>query len=353
MQIGIIYNKSNFINLSEFNIKDSWSVDATHLRTTGANGILQHHYASNLDIFERKITTDSKNVVIEFHGVRELNNQNQKFSINSENKLVSNQTYNNSFITGTESIIINNGDILEYSIKKTKTTLIFAVKNLTTNQVISLNLTGTFTYITNHYFRIYSNSIAKVFSISLTSDQEKNPDYLVVGDSITASRWADNCPGFSISGSPGDTSQEALYLLDEIILHIKPKTVVYAMGANDRGQINIWKTKLEDFKNQCLKNKINFIPITPYANNYVDMAQFKAHIVSNFTRYFDIFSATKKINTSEMKDEYNSGDGIHFNSAGLLAISNKINEGSEISNEIPNQNITSHYISTLLNKMVR
>jgi len=320
--IGTIYNKSNFTDLSDFDTKGNWELSAGKIISSGGNSVLQDKRASALDEFQLKVRTTSKFLNIQTYGIKAENNIRATFSI--ENGHAKWQfAYDNSSGTSSASIIIDNGDILEFVITKTQWTVNFQIKNITKN--IACDVVATVA-ITAHKLRFFASAAVDIISIEKTSNQEFEPLNLLVGDSISygssasipANRWG-SIAGFSVEGSAGDTSVEALELLYEVTNIIKPKRVIYAMGTNDL-DIEAWKTNLQEFKNYINQRNIVFIPITPYANSIRNMTAYQTYIAANFTKYFDLFSVTKQAGNSNLKTEYNSGDNVHPNNAGHQAI---------------------------------
>ena len=325
-EIGTIYNKSNFTDLSDFDTKGNWELLSGKIISTGSNSVLQYKRASALDEFQVKVRTTSKFLNIQTYGIKVENNIRTTFSIeNGQAKWEF--AYDNSSGTSTSAIIIDNGDILEFIITKTQWSVNFQVKNITKNTTCNVAAPVA---ITAHKLRFFASSEVDIISIQKTSNQEFQPLNLLVGDSIAygssasipVNRWG-TIAGFSVEGSAGDTSSEALELLYEITNIIRPKRVIYGMGTNDLN-IDNWKANLQQFKTIVEQRNIVFIPITPYANSVRNMTAYQTYITANFTKYFDLFSITKQSGNSNLKTEYNSGDNVHPNNAGHQAIANYV-----------------------------
>ncbi|CEJ71250.1 hypothetical protein BN1195_03595 [Chryseobacterium oranimense G311] len=324
--IGTIYNKNNFTDLSDFDTKGNWELSAGKIISSGSNSVLQYKRASALDEFQIKVRTTSKFLNIQTYGIKAENNIKTTFSIEN-GRAKWEFAYDNTSGTSPAAIIIDNGDILEFIITKTQWTVNFQVKNITKNTACDVAAPVA---ITAHKLRFFASSAVDIISIQKTSNQEFQPLNLLVGDSIAygssasipGNRWG-TIAVFSVEGSAGDTSSEALELLYEIINIIRPKRVIYGMGTNDLN-IDNWKANLQQFKTIVEQRNIVFIPITPYANSVRNMTAYQAYIAGNFSKFFDLFSVTKQSGNSNMKPEYNSGDNIHPNNAGHLAIGNYV-----------------------------
>lgn len=320
--IGTIYNKNSFENLIDFDSKGNWEIVNGKLHTTGGNSILQLRRASALDSFVWKVRTDSPDLKIKFSGIR----VSTILSIQG-GKLRWDFTYNNTFGLSSGTLVIDPGDVLEYIFDAYKLSSVFTVNNITKGTSVSLNIGYALT-ITAHKLVLYSPTALNVISLFKSSVEEFQPLNLLVGDSIAqgaaadipAHRWG-VIANFSILGSSGDTSLEALDLVWEIVNVIKPKRVIYAMGTNDL-DIEVWKSNLMEFKLKMDQYNLVFIPITPYANSLRDMSPYQAYIQANFNEYFDLYSLTKQSGSSNMKTEYNSGDHVHPNTLGHQDIAN-------------------------------
>lgn len=321
--IGTILQRSSFTDLSDFDVKGNWEVNSDALLTTGANSVLQYKYASALDQFQIKVKTDSPSLVMQMFGIKSANNIRTAFSV-SNGRAKWDFAYNNTNGTSDTSIVIDNGDILEYIFTKTQWTVSFELKNISKNTSSFVLVPAASSSITAHKVRFYSASQAKILFFEKWSDQEFQPLNLLVGDSITygssatipANRWGTKA-GFQIEGSAGDTSSEGLELLHEITNIIRPKRVIYAFGTNDLN-IEDWKNNLMEFKAKIEQKNIVFIPIAPYANNNRSMQPYFDYINSNFNEYFDLFGVTKQAGNTNLKAEFNV-DGTHFNNAGHQA----------------------------------
>ena len=321
--IGTIYNKQNWQNLNDFDSVNSWYLSADKLTNAGGNGILQFKQKSALDKFLLKIRTNSANLKIRFAGLRSVNNINTILSLEN-GKAKFEFTYDGSVGVSSQIIAIESGDILEFEFIKDVWDASFTVRNITKNTSSIVNV---ITNVTAHHIQLYSLTECTILSIEKSSDIEFEPLNLVVGDSITYGstasssnlRWT-TLSGFTAEGSAGDTSAEALQLIDEIVNVIKPKRVIYAMGTNDTN-LSVWQNNLQNFKNKVNQKNIIFIPITPYANSNRDMTAFSDYVKANFQKYFDIFSATKSNSGTGIKSEYNAGDNVHYNNLGHATIS--------------------------------
>ncbi|MCQ9638594.1 SGNH/GDSL hydrolase family protein [Chryseobacterium sp. WG14] len=324
--IGIIYSKTNFTDLIDFDLKGNWQASSGKLTTLGNNSILQYKRASALDDFTWRIRTNSEALNIQIYGIRSVNNIRTTLSLET-GKAKYTYAFNNTSGLSSTQIIIESNDVLEYQFTKSQWACFFTVKNVTkgTESTVLVPVA-----ITINKLRAWSATACEITSIIKTSQQGFKPLNLLVGDSISYGssatsvnlRWG-SVAGFQVEGSPGDTSSEAMDLIHEIINIIKPSRVVYAFGTNDL-DIELWKTNLQSFRTISEQNYIVFIPITPYANSNRDMTAYQSYITANFSKYFDIFSITKQSGNPNMKTEYNSGDNIHPNNLGHNAIGNYV-----------------------------
>ncbi len=353
MEIGTIYTQNNWQNLNDFTISNNWSLDSGKLKTTGSNGILQYKHASALEQFKWKIRTNSATLVIKLAGAKSANNINTIFSL-VNGKAQFTLTYDGTNSVSNNSIIIENGDILEYIIERNIGLATFTVKNITKNTSTAVNVTTAFVI---SYIQFYSNTACEIQLLEKSSMMQFSPMNLVVGDSITrgsdanplTNRWVTKV-GFLALSSPGDTSTEALLLLHEIFNIIKPKRIIFAFGTNDLN-IDLWKSNMQLFRSKISQKNIVFIPITPYANSTRDMTSYKNYVSTTFDKYFDVFSVTKVSLGPNMKSEYNSGDGVHYNNIGHAAIADHILTSQFYTFDpiVPN-NVNSGIISNILKK---
>lgn len=326
--IGTIINKTDFSIMSDFNLRGNWETVNSRLTSIGGNSVLQYKHASALDSFVLKVIFVSNSLTLKFQELRTTNNQNILLSI--DNGKAKFQFTFNGFVSLGNSIIIEDGDVLEYVFTKNIWTLQFRVNNLTKGTFSETQGVGkNNANLPAHRFQLFSQNNAEIISIIKTSTEEFEPLNLVVGDSITYGGGASTPPlrwtslsNFSALGSPGDRSVEALELFHEVFNIIKPKRVVYAMGTNDL-IIDTWKTNLQLFKNKCESSNVVFIPITPYANNQRSYQLYSDYIKSNFLKYFDLFEATKEANSTNQKPEY-VGDGVHPNDLGHQACATEV-----------------------------
>jgi len=324
MEIGTIFNYQGFSEFSGIDINVGWSISAGKLISPAdTNKPLQFNYASALWEWKKTVVCNKKS--LRLYSYMTALNFYGEFYINSENKLCSYFSYGSTTSVSTLPIGFNNGDLLEFSLLKSGWSLIFSVKNLTTNQVVNLDASNVIH--ATHKLRLITSEVTEVSSYKLESSQEQGGT-IAVGDSITygnsatteANGWV-RIANFMTEAGGGDRSADAVLLIPEIVNHIKPSRVIYAMGTND-GDINVWKANLVFFQNKMRVNRITFIPCAPYANNNKSMQPFKDYIIANYDVYFDFFELTKQDGNTNIKSNYDSGDGVHPNNFGHLEIGN-------------------------------
>jgi len=326
MEIGTILNYQEFTDLSGTDVNAGWSVNNNKLiGPADTTKYLQFNYVSGLWLWKKTIVSNKKTLKLFIYNT--AGNFTGDFYINSQNKLCSHFSYDNTTNTSSEVLTYNNGDILEFSLLKNGRLLTFSVKNLNTNQIVSLNASNV--AISIHKLRLITSEVTEISSYKLESSQTTGGT-LVVGDSITqgSNATSDNQSWVFIANwerdcGPGDKSPDALLLIPEILNIIKPIRVIYAMGTNDT-IIDNWKNAVVKFSKVMNANRITFIPVCPYANNVRSMQSYFDYITSNFKVYFDFYTVTKQSNSTSLKPEYNSGDNVHLNNAGHAAVGNYV-----------------------------
>lgn len=343
MTIGNVYTLENLTNLLNFSEVGNWSLNSGILSSVGSNSILEVDYTTALEKFSYVIKTTSKDLVIRLNQIN-TNNIDTILSINGSGNLKIENTYFSTNEISLDTLIYNTNDSLIFTYTRDIDLYIFSVENETTSQIVSLTSTIPSTCI--HKIQLYSANSIDVSSISYSSEATYNVDVLVVGDSITwgghvtnvkTDRWVSLC-GFEALSSPGDTSIQALELINEIVNVVNPKKVIYAMGTNDRNDLTTWYNNLINFKNQLNNYSIDVLGFTPYANNYVNMSTFQTEVKDIFTQYYEVFNATKDVN-NDLISSYDNGDGIHLNDAGHLAVSQAVNNGTINNKETKNTSI--------------
>ncbi|QWA38878.1 SGNH/GDSL hydrolase family protein [Chryseobacterium sp. ZHDP1] len=324
MEIGIIKNYSSFSNLSETDISAGWSIINNKLVSPAdITKPLQFKYVSGLWQWKRTIVSNKKSLKLFINNT--AGNYTGEFYINTQNKLCSSFSYDSSLRVSTDAISYNAGDLLEFSILKNAWSTFFAVKNLSTNQTVTLDASNVVFAI--HKLKLITSEVTEISSYKFESSQPVGGTY-VVGDSITNGSAA-TTPELSWVGltgwnrlcGPGDRSADAILLLEEILNYVKPDRIVYAMGTNDPN-IDVWKNAVQQFKQVLNAGRITFIPICPYANGVKSMEAFQQYIVGNFSIYFDFYSVTKAQGSTILNPLYDSGDHVHPNNPGHSAIGN-------------------------------
>lgn len=327
MEIGLILNYQGFTDLSKTDINTGWSVSNNKIVSPAdVSKPLQFSYVSGLKKWKKTVVANKKTLKLYIYNTAE--NFRAEFYINANNKLCGFFSFDNSTSISADSLIYNDGDLLEFSINKVNRESTFTVKNLNTNQIISL-ATNNVAYAI-HKLRLLCAEVTEISSYVKESTVQFEPATVVIGDSITdgsaatsdAGEWV-NIAGFTAICGPGDRSNDALLLFNEILNVVKPKRVIYAMGTNDV-TIDNWKSALTQFEQKMNSNKITFIPVCPYANGIRSMQPYYDYIVSKYNIYFDFYTTTKQSNSTALKTEFNSGDNVHLNDAGHLAVGNYV-----------------------------
>lgn len=324
MEIGIIKNYISFSNFSETDMNSGWSIANNKLiGPADTSKPLQFKYVSGLWKWKKTIVTNKKSLKAFIYNT--AGNFTGEFYINSQNKLCSFFSYDNSTNISSDALAYSDGDNLEFTINKDGWDLTFAVKNLSTNQTVSMNAGNV--AISIHKLRLITSEVTEILSYKLESSQLKGGTW-VVGDSITYGSAAASAllswvgiTGWNRVCGPGDRSSDALLLLEEILTYIKPERIIYAMGTND-SSIETWKSAVSQYQQTMNANKITFIPVCPYANNIRSMQPFRDYIVANFSVYFDFYTVTKADNSTNLNPAYDSGDHVHPNTSGHSAIGN-------------------------------
>lgn len=221
-------------------------------------------------------------------------------------------------------------------------------QNLTTGYADSITYSQSISYGSSTYlentgnFAIYSlsNHLVKIHDFTVTSQELKNQHVLFVGNSITAgqygggttSRYQYVCMnGSSRSNSflagPGDKSAEVLSRVKEIIA-LSPRWVSLEIGTNDIGSSissSVWQANILSIVNQLRAAGIGVIICTPPASAD-GIADIKTYFLSAFSKdwYVDLHAVTKSGSDNTLGSSFNSGDGVHPNSAGMSIMGNTI-----------------------------
>jgi lysophospholipase L1-like esterase len=165
-----------------------------------------------------------------------------------------------------------------------------------------------------------------------------NPDFGFMGDSLTQGRFvtayadafpqlirADHPGQVIVAGAPSATAGDWLNGTRSFI-RMKPKRVFVALGTNDiNGGVPDATIKANFTTINSRLTAAGIVPVfitLPPCNN-ANTPAFNTWLKAQGWRYVDIYTALEGA-TNQLNAAYNSGDGIHWNTAGNLVVANLI-----------------------------
>jgi len=206
-------------------------------------------------------------------------------------------------ITSTNIVLIEKNDLVSFKMTRIKNKIIFTVKNISTGESSDLSFVSNYNETANcqptmfqYGFQVLDGEW-EINSFTVKSNEQKNIDYLFVGDSITqgfsmedssvirkssSSRFFDlfknrNTQKISLHASGGAQILDMQTTLNEIGLR-NPKSVFLMLGTNGTNQAN-YQTLI----NAITAKGISVYPLTIPPTN----GTFNAWIKSTYSQYID------------------------------------------------------------------
>lgn len=235
------------------------------------------------------------------------------------------------------------GDVLKLTVKRLGLKYTFTVHNQKRGWKISYEVQCTplgLPFVAHNeakpaFSMINGNVNVKSFKFTSLSE---NIDVALVGDSITFGqsatseelRWASLIDGNNIvSGGGADVTTSVLNRIEEII-KMKPRKAVLMIAGNDilfSETTAIWKENLRQIRAALHTEGIEVIHAFPTPRaGATELINFLV-TEPTFTNDIKIDTCTPLMNGSAevLKSEYNSGDNLHPNTAGMAKIAETIN----------------------------
>lgn len=165
-----------------------------------------------------------------------------------------------------------------------------------------------------------------------------NTRFAFVGDSLTVGTGATTLTeGFAhlvraeypgevlIAGASGSTTEDWLGMVESVV-RMKPRYAFVCLGTNDRS--SGWTVARSQAAMTTIINALVAADIVPIVlasppMGHVNASVFNTWLAAQGWRYVDIYTTLLGTGSS-LATAYNSGDGIHWNSAGHLAVKNQI-----------------------------
>lgn len=218
--------------------------------------------------------------------------------------------------------------------------------NLTTHPSLDDSTVCTYTFLTSSYaitspnlwkYAMYSNGGTQDVSLfKLTTSVKKNQQAIFVGNSIsqgyrvttTADRYsslvfaASTKTNFSLFATQGSRTRDMQKITNELIL-CRPKFVFINAGANDLANTETPAAYIAEViaLNATLKAaNINVIMSENFPSAY-DAASYNTQLNATYTNVVPMYTSLKSGGTT-LNATYDSGDGLHPNSAGNVVIAN-------------------------------
>lgn len=260
--------------------------------------------------------------------------------------------YNGGTLISTSSAALTwvAGDEIKITSSRVDNVWTVTAENLTTPDTVSNTYTFLFTQassIFNHrqgYFSIYNIGGQQDVTVNtVTSNQLKNVEYLVIGDSIAYGTYAGSeqnrfwkqlstLKEVEPLAGGGTQTSEIVAQLDEINL-IRPKNAIIMIGGNDiffSVPDATWKANLDTIRLSLKANGTNIIWCHNTPRDATDITAINSYITTNYTtdtiisKTFDDFSD----GSTGMGAAFNSGDDVHPGGWGNFMLNRTI--GSEL-----------------------
>lgn len=382
------FNRSELgTNYTKVGTLVSWVPDGTKLVVSGLTGttsesdyILYNQYKTNLEEFTIKaqVKMTSAPVATSYGigfrlqgGSAGVNNKNYWFRFDAT-------TTNNSGtiyvapgnIAGTEQstgrIAFAQNDVFDFKLVVVRNIFVASVTNQRTKQTVIHRFIYPLIQPNSYQpmplnFNCGFISLGGTFEVddfTLVADQVVNPDFLFIGDSLTAGyfggstddRFAnvvgsmDRSKISSVYAKPGLISADLLNNVDEIVA-INPKTAFIMLGYNDVAQSIANSTTINNLT--TIKNALEAIGTEVIFISIPTASVLNALIVSSFpsNRHVDAFNSVRSLtNVNQYNPLFVVADGIHMNRQGnemyarviyslcrdlfTVAIPSQVNDGS-------------------------
>ncbi len=187
---------------------------------------------------------------------------------------------------------------------------------------------------------------------------------MVVGNSITLgqdastidNRWASLLPYASTqiySGGGGDVTESVVKRLGQIIA-LEPRYVYMMIGGNDilyTYDTSVWRGNYRTIRNTLSAEGIKLVHLLPTPRTVTNELPLKEWIESEYTGVDSIIDTYTPLlgSGTSLAAEYDSGDGVHPNDAGMALIAETISTFINAQNIYPSESIelpTKHSVDT-------
>lgn len=346
--IGDIYNKREWSDLTDFTNTGSFALTNQLIHVVpSTSGSLLLNYVTNFDVYTISITykatnglTNAIGLPIGFLSLNTSAPLSARFYFDESTRkigmyrsidgLSSEGTNVLPSYTASDSITLQvNCTSLAYHVVLTNNTTGQSITRDEVSRLIDTTpITPSFN-TANPYIMSPNTTVDYVVSnFTYTTPMTYGGNW-AVGDSIdvgvgagsVTGRWA-SIAGCEVTAGPGDTSREVILRIPEI-LRAKPTTVYLKIGTNDT-VLGTWQTNMIYINAVLTGAGINVVNLTPPPMNANDKTAWAAWVMATFPNSIDIFTPMKAVSGTGYNSIYDSGDGVHPNTAGHLLIGNAV-----------------------------
>lgn len=342
-EIGDIYSKSSWTDLSDFETNTGFSVNNGKIKVSGGAGYLRLPGNTKLDVWKISVQYKLIDGVESKEGLQiGMQSSNTTFPLsifavgNLNPSNIGKSSIKNIFTAATyfssASINVKSGEHLVLEFVKDKATFTATWTNQTTSQ--SVAITADIPNNTSKVAILGGTATYEIQSIIYSSPQMKSGIW-TIGDSNTdgftagsvSNRWSELLGATGISAGAGDKTSEVISRMNEIINIIHPTKIYIMIGSNDVNfgiSSNTWQANYASIVTQLETAGIKVIKIASPPNNNRDLSVVKNWLASTYpTTYIDIYTPLVGPGNT-LKGLYDVGDGLHLNAAGNLLIKNTI-----------------------------
>lgn len=363
-RLGVIYNVTPSTATSSLysttGSGTTWTFNSSDVTTTGGDGTAVNHinyknYWSNATYAEGSLEfislSSGSGIAKSMYSPTAFASVNCR--VNTSTGAVTIEVYRTGTTTvkatAASTLTVNTNDHVVIHYIKNFANYNVVATNTTTGVSVPLNYTDPFTLATvqtawsaGHPSITHYGGSQKIINDTYTVNNIVGNDILWVGDSIVTGLNSGSSlfsPAVILGANTNDNvnlisggsnrTQDALYLEQEILL-LKPRIVLYSIGVNDFiGSIPTDSTKahIDAFRQKCTDNGILFVynSILPVSPTYggASNATYQAAIIAMNTYEaplaplsIDPFTAFLNATTSALDPKYDSGDGIHLSQYG-------------------------------------
>lgn len=367
--IGNIYNKTYWANLNDFTVTSGFSVVSNQIQCIGDGSYTQTlslKKPSALDNFRieahwKTTTSFSADSGAKVTMLSYLGTATTYAFINTKSGADFGKVFLQINFGGlhtlksTSALSVTSGDSLKiiYTFKGGNIKVVGY--DLTNNTSVSLTSVDNYTYGSINYA---SNTAYPSFSpgngtylltkFEYSSATIISPDIAFVGHSIVAGynqqgalKRAGSLLGGVILGGSGDLISTVQARAYEIYTYVKPKYVFLMIGVNDNLSTTAYQTAYINLVDTLVVHGITVINLLATPCNSVNVTGLNSFIETTYPNsYIDDYTPLWSGSGTTMNPLYNSGDGIHPNSAGATLIASTVSGNSLYSGIVNNHLFT-------------